>query len=90
MCCQSFLFFFFSFFFSPHTPSAQLYIVDVLLLIVLCGTPPQRGLMNGAMSAPRIRTGQTLGRQSRARELNHSATGPAPKNLRFLGTLWSR
>uniref|UniRef100_A0A3Q2HGB6 Ubiquitin conjugating enzyme E2 R2 n=3 Tax=Boreoeutheria TaxID=1437010 RepID=A0A3Q2HGB6_HORSE len=34
--------------------------------------------MNGAMSAPRIRTSKTLGRQSRARELNHSATGPAP------------
>ena len=28
------------------------------------------------MSAPRIRTGETLGPWSRARELNHSATGP--------------
>ena len=39
----------------------------------------QHGLTSGAMSAPRIRTGETLGRRSGARELNHSATGPAPK-----------
>ena len=31
---------------------------------------------------PRIRTGKTLGHRSRALELNHSATGPAP--WRFL------
>ena len=37
--------------------------------------PPQRGLRSGAVSAPRIRT---LGRRSGARELNHSATEPAP------------
>ena len=37
--------------------------------------PPQRGLMSGAMSSPRIRT---LGRRSKAHELNHSATEPAP------------
>ena len=40
--------------------------------------PPQQGLMSGAMSAPRIRTGETLGRRSEAPELNHSATRPAP------------
>ncbi|XP_046524453.1 bifunctional peptidase and arginyl-hydroxylase JMJD5 isoform X4 [Equus quagga] len=53
------------------------YIVDELqvLLVAGCGTPPQRSLMSGAMSAPRIRT---LGRCSGARELNHSATEPAP------------
>ena len=34
--------------------------------------------MSGAMSVPRIRTSETLGRRSRAHELNHSATGPAP------------
>ena len=42
------------------------------------GTLPQHGLMNGAMSAPRIGTGETLGCQSGACELNHSAMGQAP------------
>ena len=37
----------------------------------------QHDSMSGAMSVPRIRTGETLGRRSGARELNHSATGPA-------------
>ena len=45
---------------------------------MLCGTPLQHGLMSGAMSAPRIQTGKTLGRRSRERELNHLATGQAP------------
>ena len=40
--------------------------------------PLQHGLMSGAMSAPRIWTGETLGRQSGARELNYSATGLTP------------
>uniref|UniRef100_A0A9L0RWW9 tRNA methyltransferase 11 homolog n=1 Tax=Equus caballus TaxID=9796 RepID=A0A9L0RWW9_HORSE len=35
-----------------------------ILLVVACGTPPQRGLTSGVMSAPRIRTGETLDRQS--------------------------
>ena len=39
---------------------------------------PQPGWMSGAMSAPGIRTGETLGRRSGVRELNRSATGPAP------------
>ena len=43
--------------------------------------PPQHGLMSGAMSVPRIQTSETLGRQSRAHELNHSVTGPAPKHI---------
>ena len=47
------------------------------------GTPPQHGLMSGAMSAPRIRTSETLGHRSGARELNHSAMGPAPVVLVF-------
>ena len=34
--------------------------------------------MSSAMSAPRIQTGKTLGPQSGARELNHSATGTGP------------
>ena len=36
------------------------------------------------MSAPRIRTSETLGPRSGARELNHSATGPTPKLLTVL------
>ena len=35
------------------------------------------------MSAPRIGTGETLGRRSGARELNHSAMGPAPRHGEF-------
>ena len=46
-------------------------------LVVLCGTLPQRCLMSGAGSAPRIQTSETPGCQSRARELNHSARGLA-------------
>ena len=42
---------------------------------ILCGMPPQLGLMSGAMSAPRIRTRETLGHWSRACELNHSPQG---------------
>ena len=30
-------------------------------LVVLCGMPPQHGLMSGAMSAPRIQTCETMG-----------------------------
>ena len=53
--------------------------------------PPQRGFMSGAMSVPRIRTGETLSRQSGARALNHSATGPAPGqcSLAGLSQKWS-
>ena len=40
--------------------------------------PPQHGPMSGGMSAPRIQSSETLGRRSRAHELNHLATGPAP------------
>ena len=40
--------------------------------------PPQHGLMSCAMCVPRIPTGKTLGCQSRARELNHSAMRLAP------------
>uniref|UniRef100_A0A9L0J706 Minichromosome maintenance 9 homologous recombination repair factor n=1 Tax=Equus asinus TaxID=9793 RepID=A0A9L0J706_EQUAS len=46
--------------------SAPQYIVVYsslwVLLVVACGTPPQRSLMSSAMSAPRIRTNETLGR----------------------------
>ena len=37
--------------------------------------------MSGAMSVPRIRTGKTLGRQSRACELDRSAMGPPPHSF---------
>ena len=47
---------------------------------------PQHGLMSGAMSAPRIRTGETLGRGGGSRELNHSATGPVPVIPTFINT----
>ena len=46
-------------------------------MVVLCEMLLQHGLMSSAMSAPRIRTSETLG-QSRARELNHLAMGLAP------------
>ena len=42
------------------------------------GTPPQHGLMSGAMSTPRIRTSETLGRHRGAGELNHLAVGQPP------------
>uniref|UniRef100_A0A9L0RGG0 Single-strand-selective monofunctional uracil-DNA glycosylase 1 n=1 Tax=Equus caballus TaxID=9796 RepID=A0A9L0RGG0_HORSE len=48
------------------------------LLVLLCEMPPQRGLMSGAMSVPRIHTSETLGHRSGVREVNHSATGLAP------------
>ena len=47
------------------------------------GTPPQRGLMSGAVSLPRIQTRETLGRRSGVHEPNHSAMGPAPQFLLF-------
>ena len=76
------LFFFFKGFIFPFSPKAPWFIVVYfqlwVLLVVAYGTPPQRGLMSSAMSRPRIRTGKTLGLQSRARKLNHSGTGLAP------------
>ena len=53
-----FFFFFKDFIFSLFLPKAPRYIVVYsslwVLLVVACGTPPQRGLMSNAMSAPRI------------------------------------
>ena len=51
---------------------------------------PQRGLMSGAMSGPRIRTSKTLGCRSWACKLNHSATGPAPPLVIFTSNNWSQ
>ena len=48
-----------------------------------CGTLPQHGLMSGAMSTLRIRTGETPGLRSGTQELNHSATGPARCQISF-------
>ena len=63
-------------------PKAPQYIVVCfqlwVLLVVACRTPPQRGLTSSAMSGPRTRTGETLGRRSGEQETNHSVTGPAP------------
>ena len=53
------------FFFPFFSPKPLWYIVVYsslwVLLVVVCGTLPQRGLMSSAMSAPRIRTNETLG-----------------------------
>ena len=46
--------------------------------------PPQHGLMSGAMSAPRIRTGETLGCQSRVCELYHLVMAAGPIFLFFV------
>ena len=61
--------------FSPQNPLVHSCTYS---LVVACGMPSQHGLMSGAMSVPRIRTGETLCHHSRAQELNHLATGPAP------------
>ena len=62
------IFFFFNFsFFSPK-PCRYIDVYSLLwvLLVVVCGTLPQRGLMSSAMSVPRIRTNETLGRLQRS------------------------
>ena len=53
----------------------------IFLLVVLYGTPPQRGLMSSAMSMPRIRTGKTQGNRSGVCEVNHSAMVLAPQSF---------
>ena len=68
--CQFLFFFFKDFIFFLFLPKAPWYIVVYsslwVLLVVACGTLPQRGLMSSAMSAPRTRTNETLGRQQRS------------------------
>ena len=60
-----FFFFFKILLFFLFLPKAPRYIVVYsslwVLLVVAYGMLPQRGLMSGAMSAPRIRTDETLG-----------------------------
>ena len=58
-------------------PKAPQYIVVYSSCGILCGMPPQHGLMSGARSSPRMPISETLGHRSRAHELNHSATEPA-------------
>ena len=77
-----FLKIFIFFLFLPKAPpvhSCALFFQLWVFPVMACGTLPQHGLMSGTMSAPRIQTGETLGRCSGARQLNHSATGPAPQ-----------
>uniref|UniRef100_A0A9L0SN47 Chromosome 11 open reading frame 98 n=1 Tax=Equus caballus TaxID=9796 RepID=A0A9L0SN47_HORSE len=45
---------------------------------MLCRTPPQRDLMSGAMSVPRIQTDEALGGGSGARKFNHSVLRGRP------------
>uniref|UniRef100_A0A9L0SBP4 F-box and leucine rich repeat protein 12 n=1 Tax=Equus caballus TaxID=9796 RepID=A0A9L0SBP4_HORSE len=47
---------------APPPPYIVVYSSLWVLLVVACGTLPRRGLMSRAMSAPRIRTSETLGR----------------------------
>ena len=75
ICCWSFFFFFFF----PKPPSTYLYVLVVGPLVVLCGMPPQHGLMSGAMPMSRIWTSETLDCQNGAHDCNHLATGMAPK-----------
>ena len=51
------------FLFLPKTPQyIVVYSLLWVLLVVACRTLPQHGPMSSAMSAPRIRTNETLGR----------------------------
>ena len=75
---------------SPPKPPWYIVVYFQLwvLLVVACGARPQRGLMSGAMSAPRTQTSETLDHRSRARELNHSASGPAPHFI-VIAPMWN-
>ena len=57
---------------------------------MLCGTPPQHGLVSGARSAPRIPAGETLGGWSGERRAGTSllGLGDGPK-VTFLMVLYS-
>ena len=66
LCFIYFFLFFKDFIFFLFLPKALRHIVVYsllwVLLVVACVTLPQCGLMSGAMSVPRIRTNETLGR----------------------------
>ena len=75
-----FLRFYFSFFSqSPHVHSCVFLVVGPSS----CGMwdTASAWLESSATSAPRIRTGETLGHQSRVRELNQLATALAPNYI---------
>ena len=55
---QDFIFFLFL---PKDPPYIVVYSSLWLFLVEACGTLPQRGLMSSAMSAPRIRTNETVG-----------------------------
>ena len=80
-------FFFKDFIFFLFLPKAPWYIVVYsslwVLLVVACGTLPQRGLMSSNMSAPRIRTNETLGRLQRSTWTLPIGHGASP-NYRLL------
>ena len=58
-----------------------------VLLVVACGTPPQRGLTSSAMSAPRIRTNETLGRPQRSARTQPLSQGASPSHHVILQSL---
>ena len=75
ICCQSFFFLLL-----PKAPTSTLrYTVLYSSCECLWWCYVRRHL--SAMSAPRTRTSETLGCWSGARKLNHSATGPAPRDI---------
>ena len=87
------LFFFFErFYFFLFLPKAPQYIVVYsslwVLLVVACGTPPQRGPTSSAMSAPRIRTNETLGRLQRSVQTQPLGHGASPRFF-FLNLYYS-
>ena len=63
-------------------PKAPRYIVVYfqlwILLVVACGTPPECGLISGAMLVPRIRTGETLGHRIEHANLTTRPPGRPP------------
>ena len=81
------------FLFLPKTPwYVVVYSSLWVLLVVACGSLPQRGLMSSAMSAPRIRTNDTLGRlqwSARTQPLSHGASPLVSSFLNGISiTLW--
>ena len=73
------LFLFVCFSSSPQSLPAHSCIFQLwVLLVMLCGTPPQHGSMSSARSTPGIGTSETLGLRSGAHELNHLAMRLAP------------
>ena len=85
---EKFFFFFKDFIFFLFLPNVPRDIVVYsslwVLLVVACGTLPQRGLMSSAMSVEPTKHWAAC---SRAHELNHSATGPAPICRNFIDCL---